>query len=85
MIPRITIQKYICFMFSYNVEYSSINGNWYKSFFVVTFNLWKFMQIYNFPFLFSTSTIGESHVVSSAGYIKPTVNNLLMFYLIIIT
>jgi hypothetical protein len=37
-------------MFNYNVEYSSINGNWYKSFFVVTFNLWKFTQIYNFHF-----------------------------------
>jgi hypothetical protein len=72
-----------CLVMMLNI--SSINGNGYKSFFVVTFNLWKFTQICNFPFLFGTSKIGESHVASSIGYIKPNVNNLLMFYLSVIT
>jgi hypothetical protein len=37
------------------------------------------------PFFLGTTTMGDNHVVSSTDSMNPTVNNLSIFYLIVVT
>jgi hypothetical protein len=64
---------------------SSMKGKGYKSFLMVTFNFWKFTQIMNLPFFFSTMMMGDNHVAFSMGLMNLTTNNLSMSYLTITT
>jgi hypothetical protein len=55
---------------------SSIKGNGYGSFLIVTLNFLKFTQIHNLPFFWGITTIGNNQVTASIGLIKLVENNL---------
>jgi len=64
---------------------SFVKGNGYGSFFVATFNFLKSMQIFSLPFFLGITTMGDNHVTSSINWMNPTVNNLSISCLIIVT
>ncbi len=55
-----------------------MKGKGYKSFLMVTINFWKFTQIMNLPFFFSTMMMGDNHVTFYMNLMNPTPNNLSM-------
>jgi hypothetical protein len=51
-------------------ETSSIKGNGYGSFFVVTFSFIKFTQILSFPFFLGATTIDDNQVAFFKGCVN---------------
>jgi hypothetical protein len=58
---------------------SSIKGNGYGSFLVVTLSFLKSTQILSFLFFLGTTTIGDSQVASSTSLIKLTTSNFCQY------
>jgi len=63
---------------------SSVKGNGYGFFFLVTFRFLKSVQILSLPFFLSTITMVDNHVVFSTNSMNQAANNLFIFCLTIV-
>jgi hypothetical protein len=62
-----------------------VKCNGYGSFFVATFSFIKSTHILSFQFFLGTTTIGDDQVAFSIGCVNPTINNLSMSCLMVVT
>jgi hypothetical protein len=80
-----THPKGINFMLNNYVDDLICEGQWVKVFLCCCVEFPKTTHIFNFPFFFKTITIGDSQIASTTGLIKPTIINLFIYCLTIIT
>ncbi len=61
-----------------------VKGNGYGSFFLAAFNFLRYIQIFNLPFFFGTTTMGDNHVASFKDSMNLTANNLFISCLTVV-